>query len=272
LTYSHKINGSPSFSPSSNALVISRIVRDSDGNGIITPDDKHTLWLIPLKPDSSAYHTEFQLTPENASYLQPCWGSDGRIYSAVIENGSTDIFRFNQDGFFGRADSPETQLSLAYQYTHQPEDFLLGLEAVKGYFPATPQSGEALYLKGEIFAQRGDLITAKSYFLRVMRDYGHLRELSFIAEIGHLQVISGFQPGVEGNIGMVQNPSGFVTALEDIISQRPPNKPLLKALALKGDALFQMGVFSEALEIYTEIIENFAAHPESCAEAQYRTA
>ena len=272
LTYSHKINASPSFSPAGDALVVSRVVRDSDGDGIITPDDNHTLWIIPLKPDSSDYKAEFQLTHENESHLQPCWGSDGNIYSAVVENGSVDVFRFNQSGFFDKADSSEAQLSLARQYTRQPDDFLLGLESAKGYYPVTPQSGEALYLKGEVFSERGDLKTAKTYFLRVMRDYGHLHELSFMAKIGYLQVISSFQPGVDGNIGMVGNPSGFVTALEDIIAQRPPKKPRLKALALKADALFQMGVFSEALEIYAKIIAEFADFPESCAEAQYRLA
>lgn len=273
ITFSNLINASPFFAPTGDALVVSRIVRDTDGDGVITPDDNHTLWIIPLKPDSSIYRKTFQLTPEKVSNTQPHWGVEGNIYFTSHFSGSIDIFGLYQEGGFGRLGSARGQLDEALKFSEESPDYLLlGLESVKGYYPDTPEAAEAVYLKGEVFAREGDYRVAESYFLRVMRDYTNLRTLSFMAEIGHLRVISRYRAGQSGSIGTVANPAGFAIALDKITEREPPEEPLVNALILKGNALFQMGVFSEALEVYSEIIEDHPDFPRFGAEAKFHTA
>ena len=272
VTFSNMLTTSPAFNPAGEALAVSRIVRDTDGDGVLSFNDNHTIWIVPLKPDSSGYQSEFQLTKESESCLQTFWGGDGGVYYTYLQGDAADICRLDQGGYFVMKDSPAAQLSAAEEYRDDPQSFLLGLEAVKGYFPAAPQAAWALYYKGGIFADMGFYSTAESYFKRVIRDFEDMRELSFLAQIGHLKVVSGCHLDKFGSIGTISNPTGFITALEDLIESFPEETPLVNALLLKGNALFQVGVLSEAVEIYDHIIVNHPKFTGICAEAQFHKA
>ncbi len=272
VTFTNMITASPACAPSEEALVVSRVVRDSDRDGALTLRDNFTLWIVPLKPDSSVYKTEFQITRESVSSLQPFWSADDHIYYTYLKQAEIDISQISDNGYFRRESASEEQLATAEKYASEAQTFLLGLEAVKGYYPGSEDVAWAMYYKGVVYAEQGNYPTADSYFKRVIRNFGGMKALAGMAEIGHLQVISKYRTKSLREIGRVDNPTGYVTALDDIIRKQPGELPLVTALLLKANALFQMGVFSEAVEVYDRIIANHRNFPRMCAEAQFRKA
>jgi|GEM_PF-2376425 len=270
ITFSNKVNSEPSFAPDGKSLTIARVVRDSDKDGILTPQDNFSLWIIPVDSANSRYKSEFPLTVENGSNRQGDWGSDGRIYYTNLRDNVSDIFVIQETGIFGRRDSGDKQLELAEQYENYPEYYPLGLEAVRGYFPASGAAGRALYLKAEYYYRAGNARLAQSFYRQVLRDYGQYEELSYFAEIGLLKLISGFREPGDGSAGESDNPSGFLTAVEGMLSRNPPASAAVEIKMLMGNTLLQIGVFSEALQVYQEIIEQYKEFPDYAAQAQCR--
>ena len=273
ITYSNMYNFSPAFSPQNDAILVSRIARDTDGDKLITLKDNSTLWCIPLNPDSSKYKKTFQLTSDLTTFHQPSWASDGRIYFTADIDGLWDILSIPETGYYGRAENSVDQLKLVTQQTGKSsQSKLLGLESVIGYYPDSDEAAEAMYLKGIVFASQGENKVAESYFIRVMRDFSYNSYLYSMSEIGHLKVISNYETGENGSIGTVSNPAGFVIALDQILGKNPHLTAEANAKLLKANALLQMGVFSEALDIYSHIIENYQDYPDLCAEAKFHSA
>jgi len=266
-------NFTPAFSPPGDAILVSRIARDTDGDNLISLKDNPTLWCIPLNPDSSIYKKTYQLTSDLTRFHQPEWASGGRIYFTADINGLWDILSIPETGYFTREETSAEQLKLVSQQQGKSlQNRLLGLESVIGYFPDSEEAAEAMYLKGIVFASQGENKVAESYFIRVMRDFGDNSYLYSMSELGHLKVISDYKNGENGSIGTISNPAGFVIALDQILRKNPHLTAEANARLLKANALLQMGVFSEALDNYTFIIDHYQDYPNLCAEAKFHSA
>ncbi|NOY60692.1 MAG: tetratricopeptide repeat protein, partial [Calditrichaeota bacterium] len=133
ITKGKAIDGFPSWSPDAKKIVFLRYDKDTNGDGIITPADRASLWSVdvfeepsyaPLTDDPilrrlgrsfnlSMIRYAMPITSGAEHVMQPWFGADNRIYFVSDRRGNLDIWSLPAQGYIPDLPDPQQQVRLA---------------------------------------------------------------------------------------------------------------------------------------------------------------
>lgn len=185
VTYGNLFDGQGDWSPDGREIVFLRFDRDTNGDGVITPEDNGSLWQKQLveqgevTPDNIYLgRNEIQITTEVYREGHPSWGLHGEIFFSSDRGGGIDIWSIPSGGLFQHASSAEAQYGLVLDRFGEAvtEEALyqsvLGYQRVRDYFPEDfLWCARSLLQIGEIYHVLGQDQQSKTVFESVYRDY-----------------------------------------------------------------------------------------------------
>lgn len=133
ITKGKAIDGFPSWSPDAKKIVFLRNDKDTNGDGVITPADRASLWSVdvfeepsyaPLTDDPILRHLgrsfnlsmiryAMPITSGAERAMQPWFGADDRIYLVSDRRGNLDIWSLPAQGYIPDLSDAEQQVRLA---------------------------------------------------------------------------------------------------------------------------------------------------------------
>ena len=140
VTVGPSLEGFPCWSPDGESLVFVRHDLDSNGDGLLTPEDNATIWTAKIKPyrggrrfkpDSLKSHlgrsfnlrmvdSAMPLTSGGQREFQPSWGKNGRIYFSSNRGGNLDVWSLPAEGYLQRALTAKEQFETANNHFPLP--------------------------------------------------------------------------------------------------------------------------------------------------------
>ena len=135
VTHGTALEGFPCWSPDGYSLTFIRHDIDSDGDGLLTPEDNSTIWVAKCDSAQIEYYSnsdtlagdfdrffnlnliesEIPLTSEGHRVFKPNWGNNDRIYYSSNQGGNLDIWSMHSTGYLPHLATAEEQYEAAEQ-------------------------------------------------------------------------------------------------------------------------------------------------------------
>ena len=296
LTHSQSKDAFPSWNPLKNEIVFNRYNRDSNRDGLITPDDQPTLWKIIIEPDSTIkatnepgdsgksdsqqYHHEFELMPSFTFDYFPVCGSDGRVYFISQRSGNEDVWSIPTEGIIPKMEDAFLQYEFASNYfpidytdlvfqqsadtifSFELEQRLLAFSRVNDFFPAEFHwIGWSIYEIARTYKALGKRDLAKVYFEEVIAQFQSLPHLAGEAELQLFEL--EFELSPEKLTDQLQQLNRVINRFQVV----PQVK--VHAQLLLGEIYYLHGRYSQALQALEQLIRDYPDQREKCALAQF---
>jgi len=176
LTRGGAADGFPTWSPDASRIVFLRFDRDTNGDSLLTPADRGTLWSMspasaPEEPtlaveplaalllptfNPALVRSAMPLTSDNDTIMQPWCGGDNRVYFSSDRGGNLDIWSIPLDGPVPRAATAAEQYrwaEAAFPLPERASRWYLGPLLI-GYRQVQPDVAEERLLSERILALR----------------------------------------------------------------------------------------------------------------------
>lgn len=262
LTHSHKdrIYSQPYWIKQSNSVVFMKYMVDSDEDNRITPLDKAAIWKITLiddDPDLAGTFQykadkEIQLTTDVYSDAHPCSDNQGSIFYTSKRRGSYDIYQIPEQGLFSPQDNGYSQYTEAIEKSTEAvsdeeiNQIILGYQRVLDYFPGdSVWAAKAMLQMGELYRITGSSEQALRLYDQISILYPTKKNEIIYAQLkkAALDIYS-----VEERINICRNIIESSERRTSIIAQ---------TWLVLGDLYKQKEQFSESLQCYSHIVDNY---------------
>ncbi|MBN1782016.1 CHAT domain-containing protein [bacterium] len=266
LTSEKVLDGQAKWSPDGRWIIFQRIQEDSNGDGLLTPEDHGSLWekAVPDTIDRVLYKKpSVQLTSDLYHDASPAW-HDTLIYFMSDRGQGEDIWVMPEHGMIPYESSVDAQyMDVYYRFgmvvtppaLHQA---LLGYRRVLTLFPDDSAWCARSWIRmGELELMLGRHARARTAFETVRREYGSWSRETAEAIVKEASIPSD---DIDGRIALCESVLNF------------ENQPgaVSEAYLLLGDLYNQQGDPGKSISAYSAAIASGTRYQSLTAQARLK--
>lgn len=312
VTAGSPVDGFPQWSATADRLIFLRFDFDDNQDGFLSPADRGALWAADVNPEPTTSSDSLrsplltvsfnpamvrgaiQLTAAAEQMMQPCYGSDRRIYFSSDRGGNLDVWSVPDSGFVRKMVDAASQCLLAEEVFPLPTQLtrraqgplLLGYQDVPisqndarrlserriafqrviDYFPLDSRRSAAAYDQAALC----DLYLKRYHDARVrwqwiLDRYPQERETCAYAELALLGLRRQGQVESSAALKTVHN------QLDSLIKkyQDQPGPAAETQIAI-GDLYFQLGDNQRAFKEYNRVLKEYPNERDACGQSQLK--